>query len=231
MRRLDSIGLARYALAISLRPYPVPSPAMDTLTPLLAARKGLANALMQLRQQRQSLPLAAAPLTAAIQTLAEQEKALDAQIAAQAQTANVSTVATLDAVPGIGPLTAVAVAACLHAKHFTHPDQFVAYIGLDVRVRQSGTRQGQQTLSRHGDAALRRLFYLAAQANLRTKDPANPFKLHYARERAKGLSSTAALNAVARKLARLSWSLVTHGASYDPTLVHAQRNLASPLDT
>lgn len=229
--RLDSRGLARYACAVELQPYPLKSPAVEELDQLLAARRGLAQSLARLRQQRASLPAAASVLTQAVAALQAHEQALDRQIAAQTRKAQIPGVAALDLVPGIGPVTATAVAACLHAKQFAHPDQFVAYIGLDVRVRQSGQRQGQQTLSKRGHAELRRLLYLAAQANLRTKDPQNPFKTHYARERAKGLSSTAALNAVARKLARLCWSLLRHGTAYVPSRVHTQRQTLTPLDT
>ena len=78
-------------------------------------------------------------------------------------------------------------------------------------------------LTKQGDGELRRLLYLAAQANLRSRN--SPFKAQYERERAKGLSSTAALAAlcaVARKLARLAWSLHKHGSTYDPNRVHQQ---------
>lgn len=228
--RLDSLGLARYACAIPLKPYPLKSPEMETLDQLLAARGGLAQSLARLRQQKKALPAAATVLTEAIAALEAQEKALDQQIAGQTKQAQIPGVETLDRVPGIGPVTATSVAACLAAKEFSHPDQFVAYIGLDVRVRQSGKRQGQQALSKRGHAELRRLLYLAAQANLRTRDPLSPFKAQYDRERAKGLSSTAALNAVARKLARLCWSLLRHDTEYDPTRVNHQTN-PSPLDT
>jgi transposase len=126
----------------------------------------------------------------------------------------------LQKVPGIGPVIAATLVSRLSARSFSHSDQFVAYCGLDVRVRQSGKKSGQLGLSKQGEAELRRLLYLAAQASLRAKD--SPFKAQYERERAKGLSSTAALCAVARKIARLSWSLVTHGSSYDPDRVYKQ---------
>jgi transposase len=76
----------------------------------------------------------------------------------------------------------------------------VAYVGLDLRVSQSGQRRGQFGLSEHGDAELRRLLYLAAMSAANsTHDPT--FAERYAREQAKGLTKTAALNAVARNLA------------------------------
>ncbi len=87
-------------------------------------------------------------------------------------------------------------------------------------MRQSGKKHGQTGLTKQGDGELRRLLYLAAQANLRAKN--SPFRAQYERERAKGLPSTAALCAVARKLARLAWSLHKHGTSYDPLRVHQQ---------
>jgi transposase len=128
---------------------------------------------------------------------------------------------TLRPVPGVGPVVAAALAACLVEKQFTHPDQFVAYLGLDIRVHQSGRRNGQFGLSKHGDAELRRLLYIAAlTASQSTRD--RTFATRYERERTKGLAKTAALNAVARKLARVAWSLVTHRSTYNPARVDKQ---------
>jgi transposase len=230
--RLDSAGLARYARAVSLRSYPLKAEAMESLDQLLAARKGLSQSRARLRQQHAALPAALDVLAGAIMDLDARLAALDRQIASQRQAA-LPAAAALAMVPGIGPVTAAAVASCLESKHFAHPDQFVAYIGLDVRVRDSGTRRGRRALSKQGDAELRRLLFLCAQANLRRRDPDNPFKAQYLRERAKGLSSTAALNAVARKLARTCWSLHRHGATYHPTRVTQQLPAPStdlPLD-
>ena len=224
--RLDSRGLARYGLAVSLRPYPLKPPLMDQLDQLLAARTGIARALAQLRQQQDALPEAAAHLATAVAGLQTQRAALDAAIATRA--ADLPAVAQLDRVPGVGPVIAAALASCLTAKAFPTPDSFVAYIGLDPRVHDSGAHRGQRALSKQGNAELRRLLYLAAQANLRVV--ASPFREQYDRERAKGLSSTAALNAVARKLARVCWSLVRHHASYDPNLVYQQRSLTAPSE-
>jgi len=132
-------------------------------------------------------------------------------------------------IPGFGEVTAPALAACLLDKQFTHPDQFVAYVGLDIRVSQSGRRRGQFGLSKHGDAELRRLLYLAAMsAGNSTHD--RTFAARYEREQAKGLAKTAALNAVARKLAKVAWSIVTHGTTYDPKRVDTQPLDDKPLD-
>jgi transposase len=218
--RVDSRGLALYGLSTSLRPFPVKSEAMERIEQLLAARKGFSDMLARLRQQQAVLPYAAEPLTAALVALEQQQAAVDRQLAAAR--AVLPVIEALDAVPGIGPVTATAVAVCLTTKQFDHPDQFVAYIGLDTRVRDSGQRHGRRALTKQGDAELRRLLYLCAQANVRARDTANPFKVQYERERAKGLTTTGALCAVARKLARTCWSLERHGTQYEAARVHHQ---------
>ena len=205
----------------TLRPYPLPSEIVDQLQQLLRARRGLAQALTSLQQRRAPLPRAASYLDAAMAGLRGQLEALDEEIAVLvADQEAFPTVAKLDAVPGIATLTAATVAACLHARQFQRPDQFVAYIGLDLRVRDSGQQRGRRTLSHQGDAEVRRVLYLAAQANIRCKH--SPFREQYERECAKGLTGTQALCAVARKLARVCWSLVKHDATYDPARVHQQ---------
>ena len=262
--RVDSAGLALYGLTGRLRPYLLPSPAVDQVKQLLAARRGLSQSLTSLRQQRAALPLAADVLTPAITALERQIAELDRQLkralgsatetvpqrALPAAAAAAPTVADPDttaapaarqghalataatalrAIPGIGEVTAPALAACLLDKQFTHPDQFVAYVGLDIRVHQSGRRRGQFGLSKHGDAELRRLLYLAAMAAANCH-PRHHLRWRYAREQAKGLAKTAALNAVARKLAKVAWSIVTHGTTYDPKRVDTQPVDDKPLD-
>jgi transposase len=224
--RLDARGLGQYALAADLAPYPIRSDDMEALHQLLTARTGLSRSLSSLRQQRKELPCAAEPLHAAMTALEAQLKVLDAQIAKA--TAPLPDAARLDAVPGIGPVTAAAAVACLKSKAFSHPDKFVAYLGFDIAVRQSGRRSGERGLTKEGDAELRRLFFLCAQANRRCKK--SPFKAQYERERAKGLSTTAALCAVARKMARVCWSLVAHQEKYNPDRVNQQKQ-KTPVDT
>jgi transposase len=220
--RLDSAGLALFALSVPLRPYPIKPDAVEQLEQLLTARQGIVQAITSLQLRIAELPHAAAPLQKAVADLKTQREALDRQIRTltQKQEQLAALVATLQTVPGIGPVTATSVAARLSSKEFGHPDQFVAYIGLDVAVRQSGKRAGDCGLTKQGDGELRRLLYLCARANLRVKE--SPFRTQYERERKKGLSKTAALNAVARKLARLCWSLAKHGTTYDPDRVHKQ---------
>jgi transposase len=214
--KLDSRGLGLYALSVSLPDYPLPSPAVERLQQLLIVRKTLAADLARYQQQCQALPLGQELLAPVITATKAQLRKLDQQI--EAAQRDFPVMARLRRVPGIGPVTAAKVAARLATSDFGHSDQFVSFIGLDIRVRQSGQRKGHQGLSKQGDAELRRLFYLCAQASLRATD--SPFVAQYEREQKKGLSKTAALCAVARKLARLCWSLAHHESEYDPERVY-----------
>jgi len=194
---------------------------------LLCARKSLSAALASFQVQARELAHAASTLEPVMAALQAQQEAVDKQIAEQTTAhAEFAIAVELEKVPGIGKATAATLASRLAAHTFSHSDAFVAYCGLDVGVRQSGKRSGQTGLTKQGDSELRRLLYLAAQSNLRARN--SPFKAQYERERAKGLSSTAALCAVARKLARLAWSLHKHGTSYDPSRVHQQNPSHNP---
>lgn len=223
--KLDGRGLALFGHSRRLPPYTLKSEAVDEIDQLLSARRGLSRALASLRLQAQSLPRAREALAPSIQHLAGQIKALDRQIASLTAGPQASkefaSVARLKGVTGVGPVTAAAVASRLSSKRFERPEQFVAYVGLDVAVRQSGKREGQKGLTKHGDAELRRLLFVCAKSTLRAKD--NPFKEQYQREKHKGLSSTAALCAVARKLACVCWALHRYDQDYDPERVGKQK--------
>jgi transposase len=220
--RLDARGLALFAASRpkteALRPYPLKTDSVDQLEQLLTARRGLVDALSSLEQRIAELPHAARVLTAAVADLRTQRDAVDQEIAQlTGKKGAFPLAAQLRQIPGIGPVIGAALAARLSARTFTSSDEFVAYVGLDVGVVQSGKRKGERGLTKQGDAELRRLLYLAAAANVRSQ---SPFGAQYRRELAKGLSKIGALNAVARKLARVSWSLAKHGGDYQAARVN-----------
>jgi transposase len=221
--RLDSRGLGLFALSVPLAPYPVKSDAAQHLDQLLLARTGISRAMQSLKQRISELPAAAEPLQKAVAELKRQQQALDRQIEQWVgKHPEFAAVGRLRQAPGIGLVTAAAAVSRLQDRKFARPDQFVAYIGLDIKVRQSGKRAGELGLSKEGDAELRRLFFCCAQATLRCAD--SPFKALFLRERQKGLTTTGALNAVARKMARMSWSIVQHGTEYDPARVFPRQD-------
>lgn len=123
----------------------------------------------------------------------------------------------LEKVPGFGTVVSAALTSRLLSIAFRNSDAFVAYVGLDTKVRESGKRRGRRALSRNGDAELRRLLYLAAQATTRVKG--SPFADIYQRHRDRGLTTTESICVVARKMARTAWSIVRYDTNYDPKRV------------
>lgn len=118
-----------------------------------------------------------------------------------------------ETVPGIGPITATAIAA-------TGPDPgqvgsgqpFAACLGLTPRANSSGGKERQGGVSRAGDGTIRRLPVVGATAVLRLmrqRGGGGWISAPIARKKPK-VAAVAAV-AVASKTARLAWALMTRG--------------------
>ncbi|WP_043359362.1 IS110 family transposase, partial [Methyloversatilis universalis] len=107
---------------------------------------------------------------------------------------------------------AAGLCATFHRARFSGGDAFIAFLGLDVTVRQSGTQRGRGALSKKGDAEMRRLLYNAAMAASRS----STWQPFYQRLLQRGFSRTQALVALARKLARVAFSLMKNASNYVP---------------
>ena len=106
----------------------------------------------------------------------------------------------------------MALVATWHRGDFSNVDAFVAFLGLDVRVRQSGCWQGRRKLTKKGDGEIRRLLFNAAMQGRRNA----LWEPYYLRLRDRGLSSTAAFMALGRKLARVCFALLQNDSEFDP---------------
>jgi transposase len=115
-------------------------------------------------------------------------------------------------ITGVGPVVGTALVNTLERVPLKSADAFVAFTGLDPRPDDSGQHRGKCRLSKRGPGELRRLLYLAAMSAIKTKTW-RPLYEHY---RAKGLSSTATLVILARRIARTAWSIYTHKTEFDP---------------
>jgi transposase len=115
-------------------------------------------------------------------------------------------------IPGVGPVTALAIVAVIgDIARFPSAGQLVGYLGLDPRVRQSGPRPARHGhISRAGQAHARGLLVEAAHAAIRTPGPLRAF---HARIKARRGAQVAAC-ATARKLAVLCWHLLAKEEDY-----------------
>lgn len=116
------------------------------------------------------------------------------------------------AIEGIGPLTSTALATLFRRGDFKSADAFIAFMGLDVRVRDSGKSRGRRKLTKKGDSEIRRLLYMAAM----TASRSSQWQGYYERALSRGLSRIQALVALARKLARIAFALLKNQSNYEP---------------
>jgi len=116
------------------------------------------------------------------------------------------------AVPGIGHVNAAALVAMYHRGYFPKSDSFIAFMGLDIRVRDSGYFKGKRKLSKKGSPEMRRLLFNAARAGAKTKQ----WNAYYVAMRARGHSTTATAVALSRKIARLAFALMRDQSEYRP---------------
>jgi transposase len=105
----------------------------------------------------------------------------------------------LQSVPGVGPVTAMTLAACLPELGQLSHKQLAALVGVAPFNRDSGARSGPRSI-RGGRAAVRRVMYMAALSAARCHPPMRAF---YQRLIDAGKPVKVALTACIRKL--LTW--------------------------
>jgi transposase len=124
-------------------------------------------------------------------------------------------------VPGVNVICAASFLAAIgDVRRFRSSRQLVAYLGLDPRVRQSGSEPARGgRISKRGSASARWALVEAAWSVVRQPGPLHAF---YDRVRARRGHGKAVV-AAARKLASLFWCLLTRGEDY----AHQQPSLTA----
>lgn len=196
-----------------LRPWSPPPKAYRQLQTLLHRRATLVQARVAVQQSLQDVPALRTSLKAILRQLARTDAAIARQIhKALAAAAWDQHARRCRQIEGIGLITAAALTMAFQRGAFASSDAFIAFLGLDVRIRDSGRQRGRRKLTKAGDPELRRLLYLAAMQAKR--QPA--WRAFYERQLAKGLKPIAAINVLARKLARVAFALMKNGTDYVP---------------
>lgn len=115
-------------------------------------------------------------------------------------------------VPGVS--RGCAVILCAHlSMECTHPKQWIAFVGLDVTVRQSGNWRGHGRLSKRGNVYLRKRLYSAAWGAQMHDDL---FAAEYKRLRDEGRAYREALTILSRKILRIAFSVCKNEKPYEP---------------
>jgi transposase len=159
---------------------------------------------------------ALAPVISQLDLLDEAIAKLDRAIVAHCKGHETSR--RLSAIPGIGPVTASAMAASIADPHqFKSGRHFAAWLGLTPRQNASGLKERKGRISKMGNPYLRTLLVLGATAVLRRgRCEESGIAVFAQRLLAKNKSARLVTVAMANKMARIVWALMASGACYRP---------------
>ncbi len=125
----------------------------------------------------------------------------------------------LEAVPGIGRLTASALVASIgDGKEFKSGRQLSAWLGLVPKQSSSGGKPRLLGISKRGDGYLRRLFIHGARAVIRHMNPNRKITV-WLRDLECRAHKNVVIVALANKLARIAWSMLANGTDYDESFI------------
>lgn len=172
---------------------------------------GVVASLKALHEEQDRFPAHARSalhgIAAQLRALASEIERLEAQILDWHR--NDETSRRLATIPGIGPITASAIAAAVpDASLFRSGRQFAAWLGLTPRANSSGGKERLGGITKQGDGYLRRLLVVGSTAVMRMtrKNPARQPWMAGLLERKPTKIATVAL---ANKTARIAWAVMT----------------------
>lgn len=149
-------------------------------------------------------------LTTQLDTLTGEVRALERQLLAWHRTDETSR--RLKTVPGIGIITATALAASVpDPAVFRNGRQFAAFLGLVPRQTSSGGKERLGRISKMGDGYLRRLLVVGATSVVRRAGRNPSITGAWVRGLLARKPARLVTVAVANKTARIAWAILTRG--------------------
>lgn len=129
----------------------------------------------------------------------------------------------LEAIPGLGPITASAIVATVgNAKEFKNDRQMAAWLGLVPKQHSTGGKQILLGISKRGDTYLRTLLIHGARAVIRfAEKKAEPES--WLRKLIVRRNKNVAAVALANKNARIIWALLVKDAAFHPNYCAAEK--------
>ena len=120
----------------------------------------------------------------------------------------------ITSIPGIGPVTGAIILSELgDISRFSDPSKIVAFAGLDASVKESGNFAGTQNhISKRGSPYLRRAIWTAASVAA-IHNPV--LREYYQKKRTQGKHHGTAIGAVATKLVRIIFAVLTTNKPYE----------------
>jgi transposase len=141
----------------------------------------------------------------------------------KALAAGTDTARRLQTMPGVGPLTALAVEAFVPAMaQFKCGRDFAAWLGLVPRQHSSGGKERLGRISKAGQSDIRRLLIIGAMSRLNWLGRRSIVEGSWLAKMLARKPKMLVAIALANKMARQIWAMLTKTADYrDPALVAA----------
>jgi transposase len=153
-----------------------------------------------------------ARMGAHIAALDQQIAALDDELMALHKANPVSQL--LAEIPGIGPVTAITLAATIEPGNFASGRHFAAWLGLTPKEHSTGGRQRLGRISKAGNERLRQLLVVGATSVIRFAKPgsrsASAWLLQLLERKPRKLAAVA----LANKMARIVGAMMARGEAY-----------------
>lgn len=153
-------------------------------------------------------------LHAHIQALTQEIQSIEAELVAQVKADDAGQ--RLLSIPGIGPITASALAANAgDAKQFRSSRDFAASLGLVPRQYSTGGRANLLGISKRGNKHVRRLLVQGARAVMQHAERRTDALGLWIRQLLQRRHSNVVACALANKLARIAWAVMTKQSCYE----------------
>jgi transposase len=188
------------------------------------AAQGLKNARELARliemEEDETIPacvrMALAPLVRQLHALDQEIACSDRTIAAMAR--DQETARRLMTIPGLGPVTASAMAASVQdVSVFSGPRAFAAFLGLTPRQTSSGGKERLGRVSKMGNRYLRRLLVVGAHAVLYHRKPHEDALRSWAKKLIQTKPFKLVAVALANKMARIAFAILRGKTTYSPS--------------
>lgn len=157
--------------------------------------------------------VALTPMTASLMELGHRIKELEIEIAREHRGNETSR--RLETIPGFGVMTSTAMAATVaDPTAFKSGREFAAWLGLTPRESSSGGKQRLGGITKMGDGYLRTLLVVGATAVIRFAREEGSAKTAWIRKLLEKKPTKVVAVALANKMARIAWALMTRGEVY-----------------
>ena len=138
---------------------------------------------------------------------------LEARLVALHRTNEVSR--RLASIPGVGPITAMAIANTISdVSAFRSGREFAAWLGLTPKTYSSGGKDRLGRITKRGDRYIRHLLYIGAGNVIRFAKARSATGEAWIRGLQERRPPKVVIIALANKMARIAWALMKRGESF-----------------